>query len=95
MGNVRSAKKKAQRAPSSAADEADAKALDRAVQTMIDGPLSNWDHKRQLGSLNRDDLRKLAMACLIGWVQQRALNGCLSDTTEDDLGLISHVVSVA
>lgn len=78
-------KKGAQKRPPSPADEADARALDKAVQTMIEGPLSNWDHTRPLGSLNRDDLRKLAIACLTGWVLQRAANGCLADTTEADL----------
>lgn len=81
----RKSKKGAQSAPPSAADQADALALDRAVQTMIEGPLSTWDHTRPLGSLNRDDLRKLAIACLTGWVLQRTANGCHADTTEDDL----------
>lgn len=86
MGNLRpKSKKGAQKRPLSPADEADAKALDRAVQTMIEGPLSKWDHTRPLGSLNRDDLRQLATACLIGWVLQRTANGCFSDTTEADL----------
>ena len=78
-------KKGAQKRPPSPADQADALALDRAVQTMIEGPLSKWDHSRPIGSLNRDDLRKLATACLVGWVTQRAINGCLADTTESDL----------
>ena len=78
-------KKGAQARPPSPADQADTLALDRAVQTMIEGPLSNWDHTRPIGSLNRDDLRKLAIACLTGWVLQRAANGCLADTTEADL----------
>lgn len=85
MGSVTTRKKGAQSAPPSAADQADALALDRAVQTMIEGPLSKWDHTRPLGSLNRDDLRKLAIACLTGWVLQRATNGCMADTTEADL----------
>lgn len=54
------------------ADEADARCLDRAVQTMIEGPLSGWDHNRPLGSLNREDLRKLAMAACTGFILQRA-----------------------
>ena len=88
MGAVTKRKKGAQSAPPSPADEADAQALDRAVQTMIDGPLSSWDHTRPLGSLNRADLRKLAIACLTGWVLQRTANGCLADTTEADLSSI-------
>lgn len=85
MGKLTKRKKGAQSAPPSAADEADAKALDNAVQTMIEGPLSNWDHTRPLGSLNRDDLRKLATACLTGWILQRAANGCHADSTMNDL----------
>jgi len=85
MGAVTKSKKGAQKRPLSPADQADALALDRAVQTMIEGPLSSWDHTRPLNSLNRADLRKLAIACLTGWVLQRAANGCHADTTEDDL----------
>lgn len=85
MGKLTKSKKGAQKRPRSAADQADALALDRAVQAMIEGPLSNWDHTRPLGSLNRDDLRKLAIACLTGWVLQRAANGCHADTTEDEI----------
>lgn len=57
---------------------------------MIDGPLSNWDINRPLASLNKDDLRKLAQAAIIGWVLQRAANGCLADTTEADLSFDAH-----
>lgn len=85
MGNVSRKKGVAKSDSPSPANQADALALDRAVQTMIDGPLSEWDHTRPLGSLNRDDLRKLAIACLTGWVLQRAANGCLADTTQADL----------
>lgn len=83
-------KKGAHKRPLSPADEAEARALDRAVQTMIDGPLSNWDINRPLASLNKDDLRKLAQAAIIGWVLQRAANGCLADTTEADLSFDAH-----
>lgn len=65
-------KKGAQSAPPSPADEADARCLERAVQTMIQGPLSDWDHTRPLGSLNRRDLRKLATAAITGFVLQKA-----------------------
>lgn len=58
--------------PPSPADEADAQALDSAVQCMIEGPLSGWDHTRPLGSLNRDDLRRVASAAITGWVLKRA-----------------------
>jgi len=34
--------------------------------------LSEWDHTRPLGSLNRDDLRRLASAAITGWVLERA-----------------------
>lgn len=92
MGNVTRSKKGAQTRPLSPADQADALALDRAVQTMIEGPLSKWDHSRPLGSLNRDDLRTLAIACLTGWVLQRAANGCMADTTQEDLNLAAAFV---
>ena len=88
MGAVKSQKGAQKRSPSTA-DQADALALDRAVQTMIEGPLSKWDHTRPLGSLNRDDLRKLAIACLTGWVLQRAATGCMAETTESDLNTVA------
>jgi hypothetical protein len=87
-----SGKKGAPKRALSPADEADAKALDHAVQTMIEGPLSTWDHTRPLGSLNKADLRKLAMACITGWVLQRAANGCRADTTESDLSSFAPFV---
>jgi len=86
MGN-RVAKRGAQKRPHSPADEADARALDRAVQTMIDGPLSDWDHTRPLGSLNKNDLRKLATAAITGWIMQRTTEGCFAEPTEQDLNL--------
>ena len=55
------------RAPSPA-DEADAKALDMAVESMIQQVLSGWDHTRPLGSLNRADLRNLATHAVIGFI---------------------------
>jgi hypothetical protein len=39
---------------------------------MIDGQLSEWDHARSLGSLNKDDLRTLASQAITGWVLARA-----------------------
>jgi hypothetical protein len=57
--------------PPSPADEADAKALDRAVETMIQS-LGGWDASRPLASLNRADLRKLANAAICGWILERA-----------------------
>lgn len=75
-----------QKRPPSPADEADAKALDRAVETMIQDVLGGWDHTRPLGSLTRGDLRKLATAAVIGFIVGKAewdeafrLNGDLSD----------------
>ena len=72
--------------PLSPADEADAKALDRAVETMIQQVLSGWDHTRPLGTLTRGDLRKLATAGVIGfilgkaeWDEQFRASGRLSD----------------
>lgn len=70
MGDVN--RKGAPKRALSTADEADARCLDRAVQTMIEGPLSGWDHTRPLGSLNREDIRKLAIAACTGFVLQRA-----------------------
>lgn len=55
--------------PPSPADQADARGLDRAVEAMIQEVLSGWDHTRPLGSLNRDDLRRLATHAVIGFVQ--------------------------
>jgi len=69
----------------SSADEADLKALEHAVQKMIEGPLSKWDHTRPLASLNRGDLQKLATAAITGWVVQRSRNKQWADTTEEDL----------
>lgn len=54
--------------PPSPADQADAQGLDRAVEAMIQNVLSGWDHTRPLGSLNRDDLRKLATHAVIGFI---------------------------
>lgn len=58
--------------PPSPQDHADSRALDRAVQSMVEGVLSRWDHTRPLGSLNRDDLRSLAVNAITGWVLERA-----------------------
>lgn len=80
MGAVRQSRKGAQSAPPSPADDADAQALGHAVQTMIEGPLSEWDHTRPLASLNRDDLRKLATAAITGWVLKRAELSCHAET---------------
>jgi len=52
--------------------EADRQALDTAVESMIERVLTGWDHTRPLGSLNRDDLRRLATAAITGWVLWRA-----------------------
>lgn len=80
MGAVKRSKKGAQSAPPSPADEADAQALEHAVQTMIEGPLSGWDHTRPIGSLNRADLKKLAVAAITGWVLKRAELSCHAET---------------
>jgi hypothetical protein len=81
MGNVR--KKGAPKRTLSPADEADARCLDRAVQTMIDGTLNDWNHTRPIGSLNRDDLRRLAQCAIVGWTLQRATETCQSDPISD------------
>lgn len=80
MGKLMPKQKGAQSAPPSSADLAEAQALDHAVQTMIEGPLSRWDHSRPLSSLNRADLRKLAIASITGWVLKRAALQCRDDT---------------
>lgn len=72
--------------PPSAADEADALALDMAVESIIERVLSGWDHNRSLGSLNRGDLRRLATAAITGWVLKRAeLAACGDRQIESEL----------
>lgn len=71
--------------PPSPADEADARALDRAVETMIRGALSGWDHTRPLGSLNRADLRLLANDAICGWILARAEMAECDPEIRDDL----------
>lgn len=71
--------------PPSPADKADAQALDRAVETMIQNVLSGWDHTRPLGSLNRDDLGKLAFHAISGWILERAELACHDDQIRDEL----------
>ena len=44
---------------------------------MIEHPLTGWDHTRPLGSLNRDDLGKLAMAAITGWIREKAEQACM------------------
>lgn len=79
--------------PPSPADEADAQALDAAVESMIERVLSGMDHNRPLGSLNRGDLRKLADAALTGWILKRAeLAACGNSQIENEL--ISDVAFV-
>ena len=70
VGAVRAKKRvgETQKRPPSPADEADAKALDMAVESMIQQVLSGWDYTRPLGSLNRGDLRRLATAAITGFV---------------------------
>lgn len=79
--------------PPSPADQADAQALDAAVQSMIERVLSGWDHTRPLGSLNRGDLRTLANAALTGWILKRAeLAACGNSQIAEEL--ISDVAFV-
>lgn len=71
--------------PPSPADEADARALDMAVESMIQHPLSGWDHTRPLGSLNRADLRNIAVAAISGWICERARQAkCGSEDAKRD-----------
>lgn len=72
--------------PPSPADQADAQALDRAVETMIQTVLSGWDASRPLASLNRGDLRKIANAAICGWILQRAeMARCGDEGIRDEL----------
>lgn len=56
------------KSPPSPADLADAAGLDRAVETMIQECLSGWNHTRPLGSLTRQDLRRLATFAVMGFI---------------------------
>ena len=67
-------------------DEAYQACLDAAVEWMIRDVLSQMDHTRRLGSLNRIDLRRMAEHALFGYVLERckwdakfATQGTLSD----------------
>lgn len=60
-----------QKHPPNPADEADARATDRAVEFMI-RILNEWDHTRPLGSLNKNDLRRLGVAAISGFIVQRS-----------------------
>ncbi len=74
--------------PPSPADEADAQALDRAVERMIQDVLEHWDHSRPIASLNRDDLNKLATAAITGWILERAkMAQCGNQQIKDELSL--------
>lgn len=86
MGRL--SKKGPAKADPSPADKADAEALDQAVQTMIQGPLRDWDHTRPLGSLNKQDLRKLAMAAITGWILCNAANKRTSADQIFDAGFV-------
>lgn len=72
--------------PPDTADEADAQALDRAVENMIQQVLSEWNHSRSLGSLNRADLHRLANAAICGWILERAeMAKCGNEKVRDEL----------
>ena len=72
--------------PPDSADEADAQALDRAVETMIQQVLSGWSYSRPLSSLNRADLRRLAESAITGWILERAdMAACGNDQIRDEL----------
>lgn len=65
--------------PPSAADEADAQALDAAVTRIIETVLSGWDYNRPLHSLNKSDLRRIAEAAICGWILKRAEQAACGD----------------
>lgn len=83
MGSVSRKKGSAKPTPSPA-DEADQRALERAVQAMIEHPLTGWDHTRPLGSLNRDDLKKIAMSAITGWIREKAEQACNEGTDPNE-----------
>ena len=72
MGKLMARVGKPPKRPPSPADEADAKALERAVEFMIQQVLNGWDHTRPLGSLNRGDLRRIAEAAVSGFILGKA-----------------------
>lgn len=82
---ARAAKKKkgAAQLPPSPADDADNAALDAAVHTMI-GVLETWNHSRSLSSLDRADLRKLAVAAISGFVLEQTIQSKRIAETWDD-----------
>lgn len=73
-----------QKHPPSPADEADRRATERAVEFMI-GVLNGWDHTRPLGSLNKNDLRRLGVAAISGFIIQRASERLPCDQFSGDL----------
>ncbi len=64
-------RKGAEKRPLSPEDQIDAKALDGAVEWMIDKVLSGMDHTRPLGTLNKGDLRRLAVASVTGFILEK------------------------
>lgn len=79
-------KKGVQKHPPSPADEADAQSLDAAVERIIETVLSEWDHTRPLGSLNKGDLRRIADAAICGWILKRAeMAACGNERLREEL----------
>ncbi|WP_313349812.1 hypothetical protein [Paracoccus sp. (in: a-proteobacteria)] len=84
MGVVRAkVKKGAVQRPLSPADQKDTAALDAAVSMMI-GILETWDHSRPIASLNRADLRKLAVAACSGFILEQIKQHKAMDAAWDD-----------
>lgn len=80
------AKKGAVQRPLSPADQIDSAALDAAVNNMI-GILETWDFSRPLASLNRADLRKIAVAAVSGFILEQVSQQKRTDFQWDDLNI--------
>lgn len=80
------AKKGALQRPLSPADQMDAAALDAAVSNMI-GILEAWDYSRPLSSLNRADLRKIAVAAISGFILEQVSQQKRTDLQWDELNI--------
>lgn len=64
----------------------DAAALDAAVSNMI-GILEAWDYSRPLSSLNRADLRKIAVAAISGFILEQVSQQKRTDLQWDELNI--------
>lgn len=88
MARAAERKERVQQHPPSPADQADAAALEASVSMMI-GVLEAWDYSRPLSSLNRADLRKLAVAAVSGFVTERSKHEQIA--WWDELNIAVHI----